>query len=196
MSKIAKIKRYWKKRDDAKEYFKWIFEYTIPYFPQLTLLMIFYLGATLLSVGMAVIGKQLIDKASTGEMSDLWGIIAIYVLVILGSQGLMLVSGLFSTVVYEKFCLEIRKKVYRRILDTSWLDISHYHTGDLMTRLTSDVSAVADGISITIPKIIMLLAQLVVTFFTLAYYDFRLALFALLIAPIAMLASLWMGKKL
>ncbi len=196
MSKVAKIKHYWNKRDDAKEYFKWILGYTKPYIPQLSLLMFFDLIGTLMSVGMAIIGKEMIDKATSGNLSDLWTIIAMYVFVIFGSQALGIISNLVSVVVYEKFGFGIRKKVYRRILDTSWLDISKYHTGDLMTRLTSDVGAVADGISTTIPTIIRLLVELVVTFFALAYYDIRLALFALMVAPIAMVASFWLGRKL
>ena len=196
MSKIQKLKKYWNKRDDAREYFKWVLGYTKPYVPRLLLILVFDILATLLSVGMAIIGKELIDRAIDGELSQLWKIIALYVLVIFGSAVLSLVSGLFSTIVYEKFGFGIRKKVYRRILDTTWLDISKYHTGDLMTRLTSDVSAVADGISTTIPTVLRLLIELIVTFFTLAYYDLKLALFALLVAPVAMLSSMILGNKL
>ncbi|MCR4756129.1 MAG: ABC transporter ATP-binding protein/permease [Lachnospiraceae bacterium] len=196
MGKIDKLKKYWSKRDDAKQYLKWCLGYSKPYFPQLMLLMIFDLAATLMSVGMAIIGKEMIDRASDGNLSDLWKIIAIYVVVILGSQFLGIVSSLFSVIVYEKFGFGIRKKVYRRILDTCWIDVSKYHTGDLMTRLTSDVGAVSDGISTTIPTIIRLFVELLVTFCTLAYYDLRLALFALLVAPIAMLASVILGRKL
>ncbi|WP_034475895.1 ABC transporter ATP-binding protein [Butyrivibrio proteoclasticus] len=196
MGKIDKLKKYWSKRDDAKQYLKWCLGYSKPYFPQLMLLMIFDLAATLMSVGMAIIGKEMIDRASDGNLSDLWKIIAIYVVVILGSQFLGIVSSLVSVIVYEKFGFGIRKKVYRRILDTCWIDVSKYHTGDLMTRLTSDVGAVSDGISSTIPTIIRLVVELLVTFCTLAYYDLRLALFALLVAPIAMLASVILGRKL
>lgn len=196
MGKIDKLKKYWSKRDDAKEYFKWCLSYSKPYIPQLFLLMLFDLVATFMSVGMAIIGKEMIDRASDGNLSDLWKIIAIYVVVILGSQFLGIVSSLFSVIVYEKFGFGIRKKVYRRILDTCWIDVSRYHTGDLMTRLTSDVGAVSDGISSTIPTIIRLVVELLVTFCTLAYYDLRLALFALLVAPIAMLASVILGRKL
>ena len=196
MGKIDKLKKYWSKRDDAKQYLKWCLGYSKPYFPQLMLLMIFDLAATLMSVGMAIIGKEMIDRASDGNLSDLWKIIAIYVVVILGSQFLGIVSSLFSAIVYEKFGFGIRKKVYRRILDTCWIDVSRYHTGDLMTRLTSDVGAVSDGISTTIPTIIRLFVELLVTFCTLAYYDLRLALFALLVAPIALFASVVLGRKL
>ncbi len=196
MNGIKKLKHYWNRRNDAAEYFVWIMGYTKPYIPKLALIMLFNLIATLLSVGMAIIGKRLIDSATSGNVSDIWSILIVYVLVILGSQGLYIISGLFSVVVYEKFGFGIRKKVYRTILDTCWIDISKYHTGDLMTRLTSDVNAVSDGISNTIPTILRLLVELMVTFFTLAYYDIRLALFALMVAPIAMLASFWLGKKL
>ena len=196
MGKVDKLKRYWNKRDDAGRYFKWTLGYTKPYVPQLALLLSFDLISTLASVGMAIIGKELIDRAIGGKLNELWSIIVIYVLVILASQALSILSELISVVVYEKFGFGIRKKVYRRILDTSWLDISKYHTGDLMTRLTSDVGAVSDGISRTIPTIIKLIVELIVTFFTLAHYDVRLAVFALLVAPFAMLASLWLGKKL
>ena len=196
MGKIEKIKHYWRKRDDAGKYFKWVLGYTKPYVPQLSLLLIFDLIATITSVGMAIIGKELIDRATEGKMSELWSMIILYVLIILASQALSVVSELISVVVYEKFGFGIRKKVYRRILDTSWLDISKYHTGDLMTRLTSDVGSVSDGISRTIPLIIRLMVELVVTFFTLAYYDLRLAVFALLVAPVAMLASVWLGRRL
>ncbi len=196
MGKLDKLKKYWSKRDDAKEYLKWCLSYSKPYVPQLLLLMLFDLAATLMSVGMAIIGKKMIDRASEGNLSDLWKIIAIYVVVILGSQFLGIVSSLFSVIVYEKFGFGIRKRVYRRILDTCWIDVSKYHTGDLMTRLTSDVGAVSDGISSTIPTIIRLVVELLVTFCTLAYYDLKLALFALLVAPIALFASVVLGRKL
>ena len=196
MSKVEKLKHYWGRRDDAKQYLKWVLGYTKPYIPQLSLLMMFDLLSTLMSVGMAIIGKRLIDSATTGELNELWSIMIMYGLVIIGSQILNMVSGLMSTVVYEKFGFGIRKKVYRRILDTNWIDISKYHTGDLMTRLTSDVGAISNGISSTIPTIIRLMVELIVTFFTLAYYDVRLALFALLVAPLAMLASFVLGKKI
>ena len=196
MGKIEKLKHYWSRRDDAGRYFKWVLSYSKPYIPQLSMLLIFDLIAIFTSVGMAIIGKELIDRATAGKLSELWSIIILYIFIILASQVLMVASELISVVVYEKFGFGIRKRVYRRILDTSWLDISKYHTGDLMTRLTSDVGSVSDGIARTIPTIIKLVVELVVTFFTLAYYDLRLAVFALLVAPVAMLASVWLGRKL
>ena len=196
MGAISKIKKYWNKKEDAWVYFKWVLGYSKPYIPQLTFLMMIDLLSTFLYVWMAVIGKKMIDSATKGMVSDLWKIIILYVIVILGSEILSMLSQLISVVVNEKFGFGIRKKVFRRILDTNWLEISGYHSGDLMTRLTSDVQAISEGISTTIPTIIRLLVELLITFFTLAYYDLKLALFALLVAPIAMVASFLLGKQL
>ena len=196
MTKVEKIKHYWEKRKDASYYLKWVLGYTKPYFPQITFLIMADLLSTIMSVGLAVIGKEMIDRATVGAVGDLWEIVVFYVIIVLGSQLLGMVSNLISVVVFEKYGFGIRRKVYRRILDTYWIDISKYHTGDLMTRLTSDVSAVSDGIAVTIPTILRLVVELLVTFFTLAFYDLRLALFSLIIAPIALLASLWLGRKL
>ena len=41
-----------------------------------------------------------------------------------------------------------------------------------------------------------MVVELLVTFCTLAYYDLKLALFALLVAPIALFASVVLGRKL
>ena len=103
MGKIAKLKHYWSRRDDAEKYFKWVLNYSKPYIPQLSLLLAFDLIATLTSVGMAIIGKELIDKATGGHLSELWSIIIIYVLIIFGNQILTVVSELIAVVVYEKF---------------------------------------------------------------------------------------------
>ncbi len=71
-----------------------------------------------------------------------------------------------------------------------------YHTGDLMTRLTSDAGNVADGIVGTIPNILQLGIELVLVFCMLFYYSPLLAVFALLVAPVAALCSWWLGKRL
>lgn len=54
----------------------------------------------------------------------------------------------------------------------------------------------ADGIIGTIPSIIQLAVELLLVFLTLFYYSPMLAMFALLVAPVAALSSWWLGKKL
>ena len=65
-----------------------------------------------------------------------------------------------------------------------------------MTRLTSDAGNIADGIISTIPSIIQLFIELLLVFFTLFSYSPILAIFALLVAPVAAISSWWFGRKL
>ena len=96
----------------------------------------------------------------------------------------------------ERFSFGIRKQVYEKIINAHWMDIKKYHTGDLMTRFTSDAGNVADGIVNTIPTIIELLFELIATFATLFYYEPLLAIFAIILAPIAALISYAFARKM
>lgn len=191
MGKIVKFMKDW---NNQSSYAKWLMQYTKPYIPALTLLMLFSVGSSIIGVYMSVIGKNIIDAATSGE--KIVGLIALYVAIILlvqiGSAG----SSLMTVYVNEKFSFGVRKQVYDKIIKSCWDKISKYHTGDLMTRLTSDTGTIADGIATVIPQIITLLIELVVTFFTLFYYEPFLAVFALCLAPVAGIFSTWFGKKL
>lgn len=191
MNKIVKFVKDW---DKQSGYVKWLIRYTKPYIPALGLLMLFSVGASLVGVYMSVIGKNIIDTATSGD--KITGLIILYVAIILAVQIGNAGSSLMTVYVNEKFSFGVRKQVYEKIINSCWDKISKYHTGDLMTRLTSDTGTIADGIATVIPQIITLLIELVVTFFTLFYYEPFLAIFALCLAPIAGLMSTWLGKKM
>ena len=146
---LRKIKKFISDWENQSSYIKWIVNYTKPYIPQLSLVMFLNIMVSLASIGLALIGKRMVDQASAGN--TVTKVILLYVLIVLVSQAMMCIGALSAVVIYEKFAFGIRKQVYRRILDTNWLDVTKYHTGDLMTRLTTDVGIVADGISVTIP---------------------------------------------
>ena len=191
MNKIIKFVKDW---DNQSGYAKWLIRYTKPYIPALGLLMLFSVGASLIGVYMSVIGKNIIDTATSG--GKITGLIILYVAIILAVQIGNAGSSLMTVYVNEKFSFGVRKQVYEKIINSCWDKISKYHTGDLMTRLTSDTGTIADGIATVFPQIITLLIELVVTFFTLFYYEPFLAIFALCLAPIAGLMSTWLGKKM
>lgn len=175
-------------------YMKWIFIYTKDYLPKLLLLMGLDFSNTFLTVGLAVVSKYIIDAAASGESILL--AIAFYLGVVLITQGLYAANGMVSVLVNEKYSFGIRKQVYDKIIQSHWMEVKKYHTGDLMTRLTSDSGNIADGIVFVLPTMIRLFLELLLTFFTLFFYEPRLALFAAVLAPAAALISLWLGRKL
>lgn len=179
---------------DQRSYFKWLAHYTKPYLPKILLLLAIDIVGSLATVYLAVVSKDIIDKALGGTIPR--NSVYIYVLLVLLSIAFTSINSLISVVLDERFSFGIRKQLYNKIIRSKWMDVTAYHTGDLMTRLTSDAGNVANGIIYTMPTIINLTFQLVVTFFVLFYYEPILAVSALLIAPVAALVSFVLGRKL
>lgn len=191
---MGKVISFFKDWRNQSNYFKWIMGYSFQYFPQIIFIVLTGLSATLLNVGLAILLKNLIDGASEGGIG--WSTIGLYVV---GAVVLVIidVSGdYFAAIISEKFSFGIRKQIYEKMIKSYWLDMNRYHTGDLLTRLTSDASTVADGIVSVLPNVIKLFFELIVTFFTLYYFEPKLAIFALLIAPVSALVGFIFARKL
>ena len=101
-----------------------------------------------------------------------------------------------NTVVEERYSFGIRKQLYEKMMHANWMEIMKFHTGDLMTKITSDVSNIASGIVNTIPGIIRLVVEIIITFGVLYYFEPLLAIIALMIAPVAAISCAFIGRTL
>ena len=191
---MRRIKEVWKDRDNQYQYAKWLMKYSKPYMGRIIIMMVFSILTTLASLWMVQISKDIIDSATGGKQFVV--MLVVYFCLIVSMQIVGIVSALLAAVLNEKFSFGIRKQIYEKIIRSHWMDVKRYHTGDLMTRLTSDAGAIADGIIGTIPNIIMLFIELLLVFITLFTYSPMLALFALLVAPVAALVSFLLGRRL
>lgn len=191
MKKLIRFLKDWR---NQSSYLFWLVRYSKPYLPKILLCMLINLLVTFLSTGMAVVSKHIIDKATSGD--GIAAAIIIYIIATLLMIGLNVVAQMVALVLDEKFSFGIRKQLYEQIINAHWMDVKRYHTGDLMTRMTSDAGNISNGIIYTIPTIIELVLELLVTFFTLFYYEPMLAVFALMIGPVAAVISFWLGRKL
>lgn len=191
---MNKLKKLWKDRDNQWKYFKWLMHYAKPYTWKILLMMGISLISTLATLFMVHVSKAIIDNATFGN--GFLRLVVVYVGMTLLLEVIRIFSTLFGTMLNEKFTFGIRKQVYEKIISSHWMDVKKYHTGDLMTRLTSDAGAVAEGIIGTIPGIIQLAVELILVFITLYIYSPLLAVLALTVAPIAAISSWWLGRKL
>lgn len=196
MGKIQKAKALWKDRENQMHYIKWLGHYSKPFIGRIALVMFLNIFSSVIALVMALVSKNIIDSATSGGKNKVLWMIAVYFGMIVLMQLMGIVLTLLRTMLAERFSFGIRKQIYDKILRSKFLDIQKYHTGDLMTRLTSDAGTIADGIITTIPEIITLVIELIMVFFTLFYFSPLLAVFALLIAPVAVVTGWWFGGKL
>lgn len=196
MGKIQKAKALWKDRENQMHYMKWLGHYSRPFIGRIALVMSVNILNSILALVMALVSKHIIDSATGGVRDRVIFMIVVYFAMIVCMQLFDVALTLVGTMLSERFSFGIRKQLYDKILSSKWLEIQSYHTGDLMTRMTSDAGTIADGIITTIPGIITLFLELIMVFFTLFYYSPLLAVFALLIAPVVVVMGWWLGGKL
>ena len=86
----------------------------------------------------------------------------------------IIINGL-SEHIRGKLEMEYRAHTFSKILTKKHDKITAYHSGELMNRLTSDVSVVADGVSTIVPTIVSALARLVSAVIALVLLDWVFA---------------------
>lgn len=175
-------------------YIKWLMKYSVPYMPQIILMLIINVACSVISAELSIVSKNIIDSATDGNF--VLRAIIIYLILTLVSLGLSAAVSVISIILDEKFSFGIRKNIYQKIIESAWGDIKKYHTGDMMTRMTTDAGNISNGIIYTIPNIIRLVIELLIMFGILYYYEPGLAIMSLIIAPVAAIICFVLGRKL
>jgi len=187
--KLKRILNRLKKKDKNIKLFKWMLRITKPYYHYIIIILFISLLSMGISYVSTIIGKYVVDDATKGAL-NLHNItmmcITTVVSIIIG-----IFSSILSSYINEKFSFNIRKRLFNDIQRSVWLKISKLHSGDLVTRLTSDVGGLADGLISMLPSTIITISRLVISFFILFYYDKAIAVFALILGPIGALCMLF-----
>lgn len=151
---------------------------------------------TVMSLASSVASKYLID-AVTGYGTDMIaGAAAAMVAMMLGSLLLQAFSSRVSAHVHVRVRNQMQHKTYGRILRATWEKLDGYRSGDLMSRLNSDINTVTDGIISFGPNLLSTGVKFAGAFFIILYYDPTMALIALAGAPVTLLASRYLLKRL
>ena len=155
-----KILLIWKhlKQGTLKKMWKqtlWIYQYGRRYWKAMILYTLLGLVGTGVSLVSSLISRDLVDIVTghqSGKLiSTFAAMIGFSVANILVSQA----SGYASTFINLKVDSEIKNDIFAKMLVTDWESLTDYHTGDLVTRWSSDASNISSGILNWIPNLII-----------------------------------------
>lgn len=91
--------------------------------------------------------------------------------------------------------LFLRKDMYKTLLCREYGKINAYHSGELMTRLYSDISIVADGASTILPNVASIITRLICAVGVMAFLEWRFTVFFFVGGTVIFLVSrLFSGK--
>ena len=170
-----------KNRDENLRLVRWMLQVVKPYYRYVIVAFCISVVSMLISYASTIIGKYVVDDATTGRI-DLRNMALMCAGTVI-SIAVGVLSSILGGYIGEKFTFSIRQRFYNDIQRSVWLSISRFHSGDLVTRLTTDIAAMADGMIGMLPRTVLTFVQLAVAFGILFYYDRPIALFALLMGP-------------
>lgn len=140
--------------------------------------------------------KHAIDIATgveEGSLAVTGVIIGALMLVEILSRG---VSRWIHAVVGNKVRNRMRLKIFARLLRGEWMGLQKHHTGDLTNRLEGDVNSITALITEGVPATLVVILQLVASFFLLFHMSPVLAVSILIILPVCLFASRFYVRKM
>ena len=178
----------------APKNFRWLLSQYRPHRWKIAGLVLLQCIVSLLGVASVVVNKFLVDSA-TADSSLSAGIA-----VMIGATVLSVLINLFVQMwmitFQEKCSFSIRTDVYGKILRSRLQAVKQFHSEDMLTRLTSDVEQVSGGILHIVIHGIGTFVKLVSAFLLLCYYDVRLAVAVIVIAPIGVCMFMLLSGKM
>lgn len=186
--------KYLKERKISRRSVRWLFQMTAPYKWKILGLILIRCILTVIGISMAVINKYIVDLATASL--DMTASIALAVLCTGLSLAGALLLNVFIIRLTEQYAYHLRSRMYAHILQSSWRSRVEYHSEGVLSRLTSDVSAITDGVVEVSVSLVSTILQFVMAFFVLLQYDFSLAFFAAVTGPVIFIFSYMVGRRL
>lgn len=173
---------------------KWLYSYAAKYKWLIVIYIVIGLFATGLALAASLVTKNLINEVLGGKISA--AAVALYVFLGLSGIAVSALNRRLSAKISLRVNNEIRADVFGKFISTTWEEVSAFHSGDLLNRISGDVSTVADSVIGWIPSVTIKSAQFIGAIAIICYYDAAMALLSLISIPAAALISSLLLRKM
>lgn len=174
-----------------------IFGFVRPYLGWLVISLMALLFSVLLGLVLPLVIQNLVDTVLiNGDVYTLNWLAA-------GLMGVFVVQGIFSFVqrltmawAGEQTIADIRKAIFAHLHTLSLKFFADRRTGELVSRLTNDVSLLQSAITENLMALLRQLVMLIGSAFFLFYLNWRLTLVILTGIPLVSLTMVYLGRKI
>lgn len=167
----------------------WIYEYARIYWKQMIFYTVLGLAGTLVSLVSSLISRDMVDIVTGQQAGLLARTFCLYIGFSVGNVLISQISNYFANKISISVDNAIKADIFEKMLLTDLESIQNYHTGDLLTRWSSDASNISGGVLNWIPNLVIYTVRFVSTFAVVFYHDPMFALLALIGMPVSMLMS-------
>ncbi len=172
-----------------------IFSYMKPYWKQFGLVLIAILFSAILTLLPSVLTGRIIDEGLIARsMKALVKYILLSLAVTLGANIIGILESYLNTWIAQHITFDMRNAMYLHLQKMSQRFFTSNNQGDIITRMTSDISGVQQIITNTLTSIISNVITLVVALVVMFRENWLLALLGVVIVPLFTIPTRSAGK--
>lgn len=172
-----------------------ISSYLKPYWKQMILVLIAIIFSTVLRIFPAILTGKIIDEGLIGrDLNTLIWLLAISLLVMLLANLIGVLESYLNTWIAQHITFDMRNGMFRHLQSMSHRFFTTNNQGDIITRMTEDISGVQNIITTTLASIMSNSITLVVAVVAMFSKNWILALVGIVIVPLFALPTKRVGK--
>ncbi len=174
---------------------KRIFSYLLPYWKQLSTVLVCIIVSSILGLLPSVLTGRIIDEGLIAQdMKMLVILIAASLLVSLGSNLIGVAESYLNNWIAQHLTFDLRNKMYSHLQKMSQGFFTSNNQGDIITRMTSDISGVERVVTSTFTSILSNSITLICAVIIMYRENWILATVGVLIIPLFVIPTRWAGK--
>ena len=174
---------------------KRIFSYLVPYWKQMVFVLVCIITSSILSLLPSVLTGMIIDEGLIGRnMQKLIILIIVSLGVTLGANLIRVGESYLNNWIAQHITFDMRNKMYRHLQQMSQGFFTSNNQGDIITRMTSDISGVERVVTNTFTSILSNSITLVCALVIMFQENWILALVGIAVIPLFTIPTRWAGK--
>ncbi len=178
------------------EEFKWMCSYGKNYKKEIVFYIFLGIFSTIMSLVSSVASASLINIVTGIQTNRALEMAVVMVSMALFSLFFNQIMSRITLKINIKIQNEIQADIFDQVIQVNWLDLTRYHSGDLLNRFTSDVGTVASSAIGWLPSLVVNLFNFIATLGLILYYDPTMTILALVNAPVMLLSSKLLMSKM
>jgi len=174
---------------------KRIFSYLLPYWKQMILVLVFIVLSSIMGLLPSVLTGRIIDEGLINrDMKMLIILIVVSLGVTLGANLIRVGESYLNNWIAQHITFDMRNSMYRHLQQMSQKFFTSNNQGDIITRMTSDISGVERVVTSTFTSILSNSITLICAIVIMFRENWILAAVGVLVIPLFTIPTRWAGK--
>ena len=144
----------------------------------------------------ALVSEKVINSAIAMDRDGLFWAGCGLVGLLLAELLLHIFYNYYKVWISGKVEIRIKDTVFAALFEKKWCDVSAFHSGELLHRMTADTDVVVTGVVTLIPQVTAMATRLIACLAVLLALDWRFTLLLLALGALMLICSRFYGKKM